>query len=39
MRGRLDAAQALVGHRILGMTEQYSKLSIEDALKVARLVG
>jgi integrase len=37
--GGLDAAQALLGHRTVGMTEHYSKLTVEDVVKVARLVG
>ena len=35
----LDAAQALLGHRTVGMTEHYSKLTVEDVAKVAALVG
>jgi integrase len=37
--GGLDAAQALLGHRTVGMTEHYSKLTVEDVVKVAGLVG
>lgn len=37
--GGLDAAQALLGHRTVGMTEHYSKLTVEDVVKVAALVG
>jgi site-specific recombinase XerD len=35
----LDAAQALLGHWTVGMTEHYSKLTVEDVVKVAALVG
>ena len=35
----LDAAQALLGHRTVGMTEHYSKLSVEDVKKVAGEIG
>jgi integrase len=35
----LDAAQALLGHRTVGMTEHYSKLTLEDVVKVAAQVG
>jgi integrase len=37
--GGLDAAQALLGHRTLAMTEHYSKLTIEDVVKVAAAVA
>ena len=37
--GGLDAAQALLGHRTVGMTEHCSKLTVEDVVKVATLVG
>jgi integrase len=35
----LDAAQALLGHRTLGMTEHYSKLTVEDVVKVAARIA
>jgi len=35
----LDAAQALLGHRTIGMTEYYSKLTIEDVVKVAARIA
>jgi integrase len=35
----LDAAQALLGHRTVGMTEHYSRLTVEDVVKVAAQVG
>ncbi|HKB04402.1 MAG TPA: tyrosine-type recombinase/integrase [Gemmataceae bacterium] len=37
--GGLDAAQALLGHRTVGMTEHYSKLTIDDVVKVAAQVA
>ena len=37
--GGLDAAQALLGHKTLSMTEHYSKLNVEDVVKAAALVG
>jgi hypothetical protein len=30
----LDAAQALLGHKNLNMTEQYAKLNVEDVVEV-----
>ena len=35
----VEATQALLGHRTVGMTEHYSKLTVEDVVKVAALVG
>jgi integrase len=37
--GGLDAAQALLGHRTVAMAEHYSKLTIDDMVKVAAIVG
>jgi integrase len=37
--GGLDAAQALLGHRTVGMTEHYSKLTVEDMVRVAALIA
>jgi integrase len=37
--GGLDAAQALLGHKTLSMTEHYSKLNVEDVVKVAERLG
>jgi hypothetical protein len=37
--GGLDAAQALLGHRTLSMTEHYAKLNVEDVVKVAAQLG
>jgi integrase len=35
----LDAAQALLGHKTLSMTEHYSKLNVEDVVRVAAQFG
>jgi integrase len=35
----LDAAQALLGHKNLNMTEQYAKLNVEDVVEVAARFG
>jgi len=35
----LDAAQALLGHRTIEMTEHYSRQTVEDLMKVAAQVG
>jgi integrase len=35
----LDAAQALLGHRTMAMTEHYSRLTVEDVVKVAAQVA
>jgi integrase len=35
----LDAAQALLGHRTTAMTEHYSRLTVEDVVKVAAQVA
>jgi integrase len=35
----LDAAQALLGHRTVAMTEHYSKLAVDDIMKVAARLG
>jgi len=37
--GGLDAAQALLGHRTVGMTEHYSKLTVDDMVKVAAQIA
>ncbi|HVK08756.1 MAG TPA: tyrosine-type recombinase/integrase [Gemmataceae bacterium] len=37
--GGLDAAQALLGHKALSMTEHYAKLNVEDVVKVAARFG
>jgi integrase len=37
--GGLDAAQALLGHKTLSMTEHYAKLNVEDVVKVAARLG
>jgi integrase len=35
----LDAAQALLGHRTVAMTEHYAKLTVEDVVKVAARIA
>lgn len=35
----LEAAQALLGHWTVGMTEHYSKLTVEDVVKVAARIA
>ncbi|MBO0697812.1 MAG: tyrosine-type recombinase/integrase [Zavarzinella sp.] len=35
----LDAAQALLGHRTVGMTEHYSKLTVENVVEVAARIA
>ena len=37
--GGLDAAQALLGHRTIGMTEHYSKLRVDDVVRVAAAIS
>jgi integrase len=37
--GGLDAAQALLGHKTLSMTEHYAKLNVEDVVRVAAQLG
>jgi len=35
----LDAAQALLGHKTIGMTEHYSRLTVDDVVKVAATIA
>jgi integrase len=35
----LDAAQALLGHKTVGMTEHNSRLTIDDVVKVAAQIA